>query len=73
LLGDGSVQGITDFGGSGYGGPCPPKGKPHGYFFRIYALDTKMELSGDVSSAALENAMKGHILAKGELVGLYGR
>ncbi len=72
-LGDGSRQGITDFGGVGYGGPCPPPGKPHRYYFKIYALDTVLNLPPGSSKADVEKAMAGHILAKGELVGKYGR
>jgi len=73
MLADGSLQGITDFGNTGYGGPCPPKGKPHRYYFRIYALDTKLDLPPGAKSEDIEKAMKGHILAKGELMGKYGR
>lgn len=72
-LSDGSRQGTTDFRKIGYGGPCPPPGKPHRYYFRVYALDTKLDLPPGISRADLENAMKGHILAKGELMGRYGR
>jgi Raf kinase inhibitor-like YbhB/YbcL family protein len=72
-LSDGSVQGITDFGRVGYGGPCPPPGKPHRYYFKLYALDTKLSLSPGASKKQVEDAMKGHTLAKGELVGKYGR
>jgi Raf kinase inhibitor-like YbhB/YbcL family protein len=73
VLGDGSVQGITSYGKSGYRGPCPPPGRPHRYFFKIYALDTKLELTAGATKADIEAAMQGHILAKGELMGLYGR
>lgn len=72
-LSDGSRQGMTDFGWVGYSGPCPPPGKPHRYYFKVYALDTKLELPPGASKAELEKAMKGHILAKGELMGKYGR
>ncbi len=72
-LNDGSRQGTTGFGKIGYGGPCPPPGKPHRYYFKVYALDTKLDLPPGVSKADLESAMKGHILAKGELMGRYGR
>jgi len=70
---DGSRQGITDFGKVGYGGPCPPPGKPHRYYFKIYALDTMLNLQPGASKQQLENAMKGHILAYGELMGKYER
>lgn len=73
VLSDGSIQGITDFGRTGYGGPCPPPGKPHRYIFKIYALDSNIILAEGASKKQLENAMKGHILAKGEIVGVYRR
>jgi Raf kinase inhibitor-like YbhB/YbcL family protein len=72
-LPDGSTQGLTDFEYHGYGGPCPPPGKPHRYFFKIYALDTALDLGPDAKKKDLEKAMKGHILAKGELMGTYQR
>jgi len=65
-------QGMNDFGKKDYGGPCPPSGT-HRYFFKIYALDKELGLGGRVDKAALENAMKGHILEKAELIGLYKR
>lgn len=71
---DGSgVQGINDFGKIGYGGPCPPPGKPHRYFFKLYALDTILPLKKGMTKDALLEAMEGHILAETELVGLYKR
>ncbi|HXF28575.1 MAG TPA: YbhB/YbcL family Raf kinase inhibitor-like protein, partial [Chlamydiales bacterium] len=57
-------QGMTDFRRIGYGGPCPPPGKPHRYFFRLYALDTTLDLKPRCSREELEKAMKGHILAE---------
>ena len=72
-LPDGSLQGITDFGKAGYGGPCPPKAKPHRYYFRNFALDKKLDLKPGASLPELEKAMIGHILAKGEFMGRYGR
>lgn len=72
-LADGSMQGMTDFGRAGYGGPCPPPGKPHRYYFKVYALDIKLDLPPGVSKNQLENAMKGHVLARGELMGKYQR
>lgn len=67
------TQGKNDFGKIGYGGPCPPKGKPHRYFFRLYAIDTKLNLSpGSTKSQVLE-AIAGHVLAEAELMGEYGR
>lgn len=73
VLGDGSRHSMTDFGRTGYGGPCPPSGKPHRYFFRIYALDTQLDLSAGVSRKQVEIAMKGHVVAQGELMGKFGR
>ena len=72
ILNDGSIQGMTDFGYVGYGGPCPPLGKSHKYYFRIYAVDKIFDLSPGISRKDVDNAMKGHILAKGELFGIYG-
>jgi len=67
------VQGRNDFGRIGYGGPCPPRGKPHHYHFRVYALDTELGLPAGASRKELERAMEGHVLQWGELVGLYER
>ncbi len=71
-LGDGSRHGMTDFGRVGYGGPCPPKGT-HRYYFKVYALDTMLNMQPGASKKQLESAMKGHILAQGELMGTYKR
>ena len=72
-LNDGSLQGKNDFGRIGYNGPCPPPGKPHRYFFKVYALDTTLGLKSGATKSQLEAAMSGHILGKGEIVGKYGR
>jgi len=72
-LSSGARQGRNDFGKIGYGGPCPPPGKPHRYFFKLYALDAKLGLKADATKADVERAMKGHILAQAELVGRYRR
>jgi len=66
------TEGLNDFRKHSYGGPCPPSGT-HRYFFKIYALDTKLDLNPNSRKKDVENAMKDHILAKGELVGLYSR
>lgn len=66
------VEGLNDFRKHSYGGPCPPSGT-HRYFFKIYALDTKLNLNANTRKKDLEKAMQGHILAKGELVGRYSR
>jgi Raf kinase inhibitor-like YbhB/YbcL family protein len=65
-------QGINDFGKIRYDGPCPPFGT-HRYFFKVYALDTELNLEEGLSKADLEEAMDGHILAKAELIGLFKR
>jgi len=72
VLPDGSTQGITDFQRPGYGGPCPPSGT-HRYYFKIYALDTKLDLQSSATKADLLKAIHGHILAQGELMGKYKR
>jgi len=72
-LDDGSTQGKNHFGRIGYGGPCPPAGKPHHYHINVYALDTRLRLGPGVSKDDLLKAMNGHILAQGELIGIYGR
>jgi Raf kinase inhibitor-like YbhB/YbcL family protein len=72
-LASGAAQGRNDFRKIGFGGPCPPPGKPHRYFFKLYALDAKVSLSAGATKADLERAMKGHILGDAELMGRYGR
>ncbi len=69
----GGNQGTNDFGKLGYGGPCPPPGKPHRYFFRLYALDAKLNLRPGATKRDVERAMKGHILAQAEVMGRYRR
>jgi Raf kinase inhibitor-like YbhB/YbcL family protein len=66
------VEGLNDFRKHSYGGPCPPSGT-HRYFFKVYALDTKLNLNANSRKNDLEKAMQGHILAKGELIGRYSR
>jgi len=66
------TEGVNDFQRHSYGGPCPPSGT-HRYFFKVYALDAKLELSPNSRKRDLEKAMEGHILAKGEIIGLYSR
>ena len=72
-LADGSRQGRNDFGKIGYGGPCPPPGKPHRYFFKLYALDAKLNLMPGATKKDVERAMQGHILAQGEYIGRFSR
>jgi len=64
--------GLTDSGKMDYHGPCPPSGT-HRYFFKIYALDTQLNLREGITKGELEKAMQGHILDKAELIGLYKR
>jgi Raf kinase inhibitor-like YbhB/YbcL family protein len=66
----GGIQGTNDFGKRNYGGPCPPSGT-HRYFFKIFALDTKPDLKPSARRAELDAAMRGHVLAQGELMGRY--
>jgi Raf kinase inhibitor-like YbhB/YbcL family protein len=66
----GGVQGTNDFGKRNYGGPCPPSGT-HRYFFRLFALDTKLDLRPGARRAELDAAMRGHTLAQGELMARY--
>jgi Raf kinase inhibitor-like YbhB/YbcL family protein len=72
-LKDGSRHGRNDFKVLGYGGPCPPRGPAHRYYFKLYALDANLDLTAGASKADVEKAMKGHILAQGQLVGRYKR
>lgn len=72
-LSNGARQGVNDFRKLGYGGPAPPRGKPHRYFFKIYALDVELSLKPGARKPDLEAAMKGHILAEGQLMGTYQR
>jgi Raf kinase inhibitor-like YbhB/YbcL family protein len=66
------TEGMNDFRRRSYGGACPPSGT-HRYFFMVYALDVKLDLSPTSRKRDVEKAMQGHVLAKGELVGLYRR
>jgi Raf kinase inhibitor-like YbhB/YbcL family protein len=72
-LPDGAKRGRNSFKNIGYGGPCPPKGPPHRYYFRLYALDTTTRLAAGASRQEVEAAMAGHILAEAELMGTYQR
>jgi Raf kinase inhibitor-like YbhB/YbcL family protein len=72
-LPNGARQGITDFKQVGYGGPYPPPGKPHRYFFKLYALDTALGLKARATKPQLLKAMEGHILAETSLMGTYQR
>ena len=66
----GAVEGITSFGRTGYGGPCPPSGT-HRYFFKLFALDKMLDLSPNSYARDIESTIEGHIIRKAELIGLY--
>ena len=68
----GAQEGMNDFRKRSYGGPCPPSGT-HRYFFKLYALDTVLDLDKNTTKTALEHAMKGHVTGQAELVGVYAR
>lgn len=72
-LANGGRQGRNDFRQVGYGGPCPPRGPAHRYFFKLYALDTKLNLQPGATKAELERAMKSHALAEAQQMGRYQR
>jgi Raf kinase inhibitor-like YbhB/YbcL family protein len=72
-IAEGGAQGTNDFKRIGYGGPCPPSGKPHRYFFKLYALDANLGLKQGATKDELVSAMKGHILTQGQLMGTYQR
>lgn len=67
------TQGSNDFGRIGYGGPCPPGGSPHHYYFKLYALDMLFNLEPGMNVDDLETVMSGHILDQVELMGIYVR
>ena len=74
LMPAGATQGRNDYGTIGYGGPCPPPGKPHHYNFRLYALKVaKLELPETASAAAISFNVRAQALGTAELTGLYGR
>jgi hypothetical protein len=71
-LRQGGLQGINDFRKIGYGGPCPPGGT-HRYFFKLYALDCRLDLPAGITKSQLMAAMEGHILDQAVLMGRYSR
>jgi Raf kinase inhibitor-like YbhB/YbcL family protein len=73
VLVSGAHQGRNDFHRIGYGGPCPPPGNPHRYFFKLYALDARLDLKPGASKAELELAIKPHVLAETQWMGTYKR
>jgi len=70
-LADGSRQGRNDFGKLGYNGPCPPRGPAHRYFFKLYALDSKLDLKPGSTKSDVERGMKNHVLAQTEVMGSF--
>ena len=69
----GGVEGTTSAGTAGYHGPCPPPGKPHRYYFRVYALDGPLRLAAGAERSRLDEALRGRLLAQGSLMGTYSR
>jgi Raf kinase inhibitor-like YbhB/YbcL family protein len=69
----GGRQGRNDFRRAGYGGPCPPPGKPHRYFFKLYALNATLDLPAGASRRDVEAAMRGKVIAQAELMGKFAR
>jgi hypothetical protein len=69
----GGKHGVNDFGNMEYGGPCPPPGKPHRYFFHMYALDEPLDLEPGATRQEVLDAMTGHMLGQAELMGRYQR
>ena len=72
-LADGSIQGTNDFRKIGYNGPCPPAGKPHRYYFKLFAIEQKLKLESSAGKKEVESAIKGHILSQAEWIGRYQR
>jgi len=69
----GALQGRTDFRRPGYGGPCPPPGPAHRYFFKLYALDAPLRLKAGATKRDVEAAMQGHVVGTAQLMGTYAR
>jgi Raf kinase inhibitor-like YbhB/YbcL family protein len=72
-LADGTRQGRNDFRKIGYNGPCPPPGKAHRYFFKLYALDSDLKIAAGASKSDVEKAMEGHTLGHTEWMGHFRR
>lgn len=71
-LPEGTVEGVNSWGRRGYGGPCPPSGS-HRYFFKLYALDRRLQLGAGASADDVAEAIEGHVLAEAALMGRYAR
>lgn len=67
------VDGVNSWNNLGYGGPCPPPGDPHRYYFKLYILDTELYLQTGATKAEIEKVMQDHIMAEGQMMGKYGR
>ena len=72
-LPNGAMQGLNDFKRIGYGGPCPPPGKPHRYYFKLYALDAILNLKPRATKSQVLEASRGHTLAEAKLMGRFAR
>jgi hypothetical protein len=66
-----AVEGENSWNKNEYGGPCPPRGRAHRYYFKVYALDSMLDLPEDTTRLRLKRAVKGHVLAEGELMGKF--
>jgi hypothetical protein len=73
VISGGAKQGLNSWPRLGYGGPCPPPGKPHHYFFKLYALDRMLDIKPGATKKDVLKAMEGHVLAEGQLMGIYQR
>jgi Raf kinase inhibitor-like YbhB/YbcL family protein len=69
----GALQGKNDFRRVGYGGPCPPPGRPHSYYFKLYALNAALPLHAGATKQEVERAMAGHVIGEARLMGTYAR
>lgn len=69
----GAIQGLNDYDKNCYMGPCPPPGKPHRYYYKVYALDIKLSLTTSARKPDVLEAMEGHVLAQGQLMGTFKR
>lgn len=69
----GGSQGVNGFGNIGYNGPCPPPGKVHHYHFRVFALDSKLDVAAGANAGAVQSAMNGHVVASAEFTGTFSR
>jgi Raf kinase inhibitor-like YbhB/YbcL family protein len=67
----GGTVGTNDFNRTGYGGPCPPRGEIHHYYFRVLGLNSAIDVPPGATRGAVDSAMSGHVLAEGALVGVF--